>query len=470
MTHRKLVRDTFLTVITLITFGSTNFLFNVAIGRFFGSDFLGKVSTALSTSLLIGYIVSTSIPSAVAKYISECLGNDEDKKANYVMWMSLIYAILVGGFATSFTIVFAPSISDFFKIPSDIFLLFTPIILLYGLYMVLKMAYYGYRRADLYFKKEIFSDVLFFIVLAAIIFFKLKNYTFAPYIVLYSSFILLSIPFIRGKIKYKFADKQIKRKFFAFAGISFLGTFSSMAMRSLAIMLSSIYVPPNEVGYLSAAFSISAIFFLFPNAMGRVFMPEFSYHFGKGNKGEIIKLLNSSTDYLGIMVTIVNGLGIIFAPFIVKLFYSEEFLPSALILQILLFGFWFTMLGRPAVSVLSGTKYIHIPNIGGILGLSFAIFSWWFLIPTNGILGTVIGYVGGVIITMSYILYHAKKQYGLNIYNILIHFFVFVLIFLTVTSYMFVGLYVSFIGISFLVFYVFLFRGKISLILKKIFI
>lgn len=416
MAHQRLFKDTLLTLITLVVFGSTNFIFNVVVGRVYGSAYLGMVWTALSTSLLLSYAISTSFPGAVAKYVSEYLGRKRENDANYVLKLALYYGIIIAIAMTIFAVVFADYLCDLFNMSKTIFLLSVPIISLYGIYMILKMAYYGYRNVQKYFKNELVADSLFFIALGAIIIFKWDTYIFLPYIVLYSVFIFSAMRFFNMKLKSTGErKKEIKKSFFAFAGISFVGTFSSMAMRSLSIMISSIYIPASEVGFLSAAFSISAIFFLFPNALGRVLMPEFSYNFGKGNKEQLVSLLNKSTEYLAVFVTIINSLGIIFARLIVWIFYGDKYMDSVLLLQILLMAYWFTMVGRPAVSVLSGTKYIHIPNIGGLIGLIVSLFSWIFIVPVFGVIGTTVGYFLGVFTTMSYILFLTKKHYDLKL-------------------------------------------------------
>ena len=151
-------------------------------------------------------------------------------------------------------------------------------------------------------------------------------------------------------------------------------------------------------------------------------MPEFSYNFGKGNKEQLINLLNKSTEYLAVFVTIINSLGIIFARLIVWIFYGDKYMDSVLLLQILLMAYWFTMVGRPAVSVLSGTKYVYIPNLWGFIALMADLFLWIFLIPLFGSTGTIIGYFLGILTNMIPIILFAFKKYNLNFRRLLIEY------------------------------------------------
>ena len=430
MAREKLIKDTLLTLIALVTYGLTNFTFNIVIGRVYGSGFLGVVSTALSTALLFSYIISTSFPVATAKYISEYIGKNKKNDANYVLRASLKYAISILLIFTISALLFYKEISNFFNIPEDIFIISIPIIFLYGLYSILRMAYYGFRNVREYFKNEIIADSIFFIALALIAFFTWRYDIYIPYILMYSIFIILAIYYF-WKIftikKYPIENtRKIRKNFFTYAGIAFVGTFSSMAMRNLSIMLSNHYISSEYVGYLSAALSISTIFFLFPNAIERTILPEFSYIFGKGKKEDMTYLLNESTEYLMIIITIINSLGIIFSHIIIYIFYSMTFSYSIIILQILLAIFWIRMVARPANSILSGTKYVHIPNTGSLIALLTSLFLWFILIPLYGIIGTLIGFFIGVLIDANIAFFFAWKYYNLK-YSIVLKNYIWIL-------------------------------------------
>lgn len=412
MSHHRLIKDTFITLVALVVFGSTNFIFNVVVGRVYGSAFLGQVSTALSTALLLSYIVSTSFPGAVAKYTSEYLGRGEEKKANYVLKLALKYGIIILTIVFLLAFLFAQTISEIFNMPENLFLMALPIVLIYGIYMILKMAYYGFGKVKFYFKNEIVADALFFAALGAIILFNFKQFVYLPYISLYLVFIFTALYFFRDSLRVNLKSREVRNKMLVFAGISFVGTFSSMSMRSLSIMLSSMYVPHSDVGYLSAAMALSTVFFLFPNAIGRVFMPEFSYIFGRRDNKTITSLLNKSTDYLTVFITILNSLGIIFAPLLVHLFYGVEYGPSILLLQIFLVVYWPSMVGRGVISSLSGTKYVHIPNIISMIGLFLAIGLWTILIPIWGTIGVALGYLIESWIAMGFTFYFGYKYFN----------------------------------------------------------
>jgi len=429
MSHsKKLVRDTILTLIALGMFGSTNFVFNVVIGRFYGSEFLGEVSAALSTVLLFSYVVATSFPAATSKYISEFLGKKDEKGAGYVLKLSVIIPLIVVIIETILVIILSPYVASMVNVRIDLFLWAIPILPLYALYSVLRMVFYGYRNVKEYFKREIISDIVFFTFLTIIVIFRLKSLVYLPYMLLYIIFIMLTITFIRGRISKTHSHyKEICKKFIIFAGICFIGTFSSMGARNLLIMFSSYYLPSSEVGYISAALAISNVFFLVPNALQRVLLPEFSYLYGAKIKKKTITLLNKTTEYIAFFANIVIMLAIIFSQYIVTILYSSEFLPAYILLQILLTALWLRMVARPSVSLLTGTKYVHISNIAGLLGLIVSTILWPILIPTFGLIGGVIGYALGVVVNTTLNFSYAHKYFKLK-YKIIIKNYLYIII------------------------------------------
>ena len=60
------------------------------------------------------------------------------------------------------------------------------------------------------------------------------------------------------------------------------------------------------------------------------------------------------------------------------------------------------MISIPCNAFLSGTKYILIPNAGGIIILIVSLVSWFLLIPEHRETGIAMGYSLGIIIGIGY--------------------------------------------------------------------
>ena len=60
------------------------------------------------------------------------------------------------------------------------------------------------------------------------------------------------------------------------------------------------------------------------------------------------------------------------------------------------------MISIPCNAFLSGTKYILIPNIGGIIIFVVSLISWSLFIPKYNDTGVAMGYSLGIIIGIGY--------------------------------------------------------------------
>ena len=188
-----------------------------------------------------------------------------------------------------------------------------------------------------------------------------------------------------------------------------------MARRSLVIVISNNYLSNQLIGYISAALYTSTIFLLFSNAFMLVIFPEFSYRFGMGDESYIRKLLNNSTLYISSIMSLIIGLAIVLSRDLIVFFYTEDYVDAAPLLQLLLASFWVNILATPSISVLSATRYVHIPNLSGIAGLVLSIVIWIFLIPIVGAQGAVIGYLMGSILMSIIPLLFAIRYFNLSL-------------------------------------------------------
>ena len=208
---------------------------------------------------------------------------------------------------------------------------------------------------------------------------------------------------------------RIYKDVLMFAGINFIGTFAGMGRANLSIMLSGAYLGATSVGYYAAAYSILTIFQFVPMAVGRVIVPTFSHQYGQNNISSVSKLLNISTTYLLIILSFMGSVGIILSDRILQIMYGPEYVYASTVLQIMIISIFISVITMPAVSSLSSTKYVKIPNIAGVLGLITSLGFWVVLIPHFGIEGTAIGYLLGTIVNSLIPLYYARKYFMLNL-------------------------------------------------------
>lgn len=412
---KTLIGNLYLTIFSLLLLGLTKVIFNVSIGRSFGADTLGSINVAISTSLLLSYIITSGLPPAASKFLAEQRGRGKYDDSKSLITLLFILVVLISLAVMGGALLFGDDLSKYIGIQKDLFVLSTALIPLYALYMFYKNVYYGLDEIKIYLKIELLSDIIFFILLIIFIFF-IKSLLILPFIIMYIVFSIISLYNLRNYLILSLTNfTQLHKDALIFAVISFAGTFASNGRSNLSITLSGTYVNTTSVGLYASAFSLLAIFQFIPMALSRVISPAISFQYGKEDIDSVSKLLNISTTYLMIILSFMCALGIILSSQILQLLYGIEFISASTVLCFMIISVYFSIISMPSISSLTSTKYIKIPNIAGFLGFIASIGAWIILIPLYGIEGTAVGFLIGTLVNISIPLYYANKYFKLDI-------------------------------------------------------
>jgi O-antigen/teichoic acid export membrane protein len=408
-------KNIIMTVIALTFLGMTNLVFNILIAKEFDAATLGSLNLVISTALLFSLIITTGFGSAVTKYLAEYLGKRDSNGARLSFQISFKFVFVLSALLFIFAVILSEPISNIIGVERKLFLFATPLIPLYAFYELYKNSYYGVNIVKKYLRNEIISDIIFFMILGVVVFY-LRCWLILPFILLYLVFTMLSTADFFCYLKpVKVKQKGITKNIVAFASISFIGTFASMSRMRLSMVLSGVYVSAEHVGYYAAAYSFLTALYLIPRAMSLVIFPSFSYHYGKNDYRGITKILNQSTRWLSIIILLLGGIAVFLSKNILQLLFGSEYANASLTLQVLILSACASIVAIPAVNSLSGTKYVKIPNIAGVLGLISCLVLWPFLIPKYGIVGTSIGFLISTIVTSSIPMYYAWKYFNLDL-------------------------------------------------------
>ena len=90
--------------------------------------------------------------------------------------------------------------------------------------------------------------------------------------------------------------------------------------------------------------------------------------------------------------------------------FGEEFGNGSLLLKIIIPSIFIRMISVPCNAFLSGTKYILIPNISGIIIFIISMVTWFFFIPEYQEIGIAIGYSLGIIVGIGYQIFMSFKK------------------------------------------------------------
>jgi O-antigen/teichoic acid export membrane protein len=160
----------------------------------------------------------------------------------------------------------------------------------------------------------------------------------------------------------------------------------------------------ESVGYYRAAvmFSVGYVGFLL-NALGQDFYPRLSAL--KGQPQAFRQAIDAQQRFLLLLGTPLIALSIALAPFIIKVIFSSEFLPSLNILHWQLLGdlpkFVSWTLGYAVLAGLPSRSYLMTETVGGLALLAFSWFGMW----RFGLEGLGIGFLLAYLVYLVFLTY-----------------------------------------------------------------
>lgn len=425
LSKNTMIKNIVLTGLALAFTGLTRIIYNIAVVKSFNADILGQMNLIISIAMLLSLVISTITESSAVKFLSE-FPSDSDRKNTFTLlqrWLLIGSLILIVATYSLQNYIF-----QYTKIDNSVFAISLPLILLISAHHFYRGCFYGLNAIDKYLKLEIVSMVLFFLVLWAAIFIWRQNLLW-PFLAYYLLFALLGAASLREYFRSSDNSFALGRYIGIYGIVAALGTLASTSKAYLANISIGIYLSPEQVGFYSAAISITTILMYAPTILGRVLLPTISSSYGAGDTQTIKKLLDITTIWLSTAVFFLGGIFIILSKEILMQLFTPAFLEAAFSLQTLILDLCLATLALPAVSALIGTKYVRIPAFSAIFGTLVSIAVWPYIIPMFGIDGAAAGYIIGTTVGTVVPLFYAKKYYDMELrklsFMILISLFLF---------------------------------------------
>jgi O-antigen/teichoic acid export membrane protein len=424
-TKSILIKNTILTGLALAFTGLTRVIYGIAVAKSFNADILGQMNLVISITMLLSLAISIITESSATKFLSE-FPSDSDRKNTFALllrWLLIGSLILIVA-----TYSLQNYILQYTKIDNSVFIISLPLILLISAHHFYRGCFYGLNAIDKYLKLELVSTALFFLVLGAAIFIWGQNLLW-PFLAYYLLFTLLGAASLKEYFRPSKKPFALSRYIGIYGIVATIGTLASTSKAYLANISIGIYLSPEQVGFYSAAISITTILMYAPTILGRVLLPTISSSYGAGDVHTIKKLLDITTVWLSIAVFFLGGILIILSKEILISLFTPAFSEAAFSLQTLILDLCLATMVLPAVSALVGTKYVRIPAFAAIFGTLVSIAVWPYLIPKFGIDGAAAGYIIGTIVYTIVPLFYAKKYFDMELgklsYMILLSFFLF---------------------------------------------
>ena len=408
--NSRLFKNSFYTGLALIFIGLIPFTFNFLIGRTFGATILGKVNVTINFCLIITIFISNFFGSAGNKFLAEFRGSKNLE--NFIYTFKIIF------FGSSIILILTGFILflgwDYFSmkysLPNNLFYPIILYIFLRTIYILLRKTFYGMDLVKQYAKNEIYSAIIMFLMILYVSYYQLPNLLLHTYLISYLFFSILGINTLFKNFNYvkstmdktnSLSKKNVLKNFSRYGFVSMIGTVASTGTGYLSVIVTGIYLNHSDAGIYTAALSIVSVLMFFPKLFIQVFLPEFSKLFGQGEKTKIVQIFKK-TFFIFFLFSLIICLLLFFLSETILNLFGEDFSSGKTILMIIIPSIFIRMISIPCNAFLSGTKYILIPNIGGIIILVVSLISWSFFIPEYNEAGVAMGYSLGIIIGIGF--------------------------------------------------------------------
>lgn len=407
-----ILKYTTLTSVALLFIGFNQIIYNIIIGKSFGSGILGQINLALSIAMLISLTVSSILEPSATKFLSEYLAKKDEAAIRYIFIQLQKWALIGSALLIISALITQKYLNYKLHILEDLYLISLFLIVLIIFHHLYRGCFYGLYDVENYFKFEIISSLSFILALGSV--YILGKYFLFPYLIYYCLFSLLSVHALLDHFKQDHYHINLSRSILEYGAVAMIGTLASTSRAYVATIATGFYMPPDQVGFYSATVSITAALLYAPGVIDRVLLPSFSYSHGKEDTYTVRTLIEQATAGLSIVALFMGGIFIILGRDLLMVLFTPEFSAATFSLQMLVLGVCMYAVSLPSASALSGTQYVKIPNLANLAGLLVSLALWTYLIPRFGIDGTALGYVVGAFVSSIIPMYYAKMYY--NIY------------------------------------------------------
>lgn len=372
------------------TFFSSLFIFLLPIflTRLIGPKDYGLITIAIVVVSTVSIFLSLQMSEVVVRFCNDYLVKKEFSKSLAVYYNCLLVESLWGTGIFAITYLSAPVFASFFPQPS----LETELIQIYSFFALASIAKGSMVGILLTFKKfkylslnEIASNFLRLILPVTMAKFGLKGvvlgFVFAQVcsmIILFFSSLIIILREYRDISASNLSSEWNEIFFFVFH-VTISSTFKSI-WSYVDILILGILRPPQEVGFYKIGKGLASLLLMLSSPLNRVIYPTLSTLWVKGDKINYAQILQKFSCFMSLIAFPVTIVIFIFADSIVSYLYTPTYIPSSIVLKIIIWGMFLTCSvgwGRGFALSSRQPQYSTILNLYvlGIMLIGCAVFT-----------------------------------------------------------------------------------------------
>lgn len=404
------------TALAFVFLGGARLAYSLLVGRGLGAEALGQANVLLSLTATVGLLVSTFTQASALKFTAEHRGRGDAGLVGSTIRQLTTWSLAGGLVLMALLALATPWLADAFNVAREELAWALPLVPLSVVYAVFRGILLGLGRVRLYALLEGLSSVL---LIGATVVMTLRGdgALMLPFLLGYAVFALAGLPEVVRRWGPR-ADRATRRELLRYGGISLAGTLAAALRGQGAILVAGLVAAGQAVGYFSAGFTIVSTVLFLPAVMVTSLTPVVAFEQGQGRTAEVRRLLEAGLDYAALLAALTIAPLILMAFFVLQFLYGPAFaFGAAPTLRILLASVFVTMVTPAAISVLSATEHVRVPNAAGLVGLLASVFTWILLLPARGIEGVAWGYLAGTLLTHAYIILQARRLFRIALFR-----------------------------------------------------
>lgn len=382
-------------LISVATASLAHFLLRIVLGKDLGAEGLGIYTLAFSFYLIGQNLAGLGIDGALTKYVAEYL-EDSRTVRDYVS-SGITSSIITGTVMGIVLFILAPFIAiSFFHTPQleDMIKLVAICFPFIAIQKAVLGTLNGHRRMRLFAFLNVVQNVAIVTISIALVLWLDMGVMGAVIGFVLPTMVIgaLCPSLIRDCIGQKRSLWNIPalRATTAFGFFVGLGNGIGYINNQIDSLLIGFYIDPTEVGIYAVSMLFVQTLTLIPSAVQRVTAPATASLYGKGDV-EGVRALFYSTLKKSFILSIISALLLaISGPYLIKFFFTEEYLASYVPMLLLLIGYVFSTSYAAVGSTLYSIGKIRLPfRISIVCGVMNIILNIA-LIPILGISGAAL--------------------------------------------------------------------------------
>ncbi len=421
----SIAKSAILVSISEIMFNLSGFVIHGFLGRILGPADYGRYSLVITLTTMIIILIGNGIPTAMAKYLSECFETDKPL-ARSIKKQAIFLQIIVIGTITAVFFLLSPIIAGLLndETLTPLFRLSTLIIPAFAAASFYFSYYTGLHKFNLQaVLKIIRSFVRVGFVVGLAYFFGVKGsiwgYVIAPTIVFLAALTIDKIKISKEFDFYK-SDKKPQKNFdwkklinYAWQIVVFFLAYELLISIDL-YMVKALLQNDYLTGIYNAALTVGRIPYYIFYAMTIFLLPMISKSTARDNRTETKKILAQSLRVIFLLLLPMVILLSIFAGQSLEFLYGKKYAGGASAMSVLVFGVGFLTLFYVMSFAMNGAGKTKISMLIAMIGFVINGILNYILIPLHGIFGSAVATSIASSITMFLMLYFLHRDFDVS--------------------------------------------------------